>query len=93
MSSGAVARSWYDEGHPSGYTDDLGIIADRNQWIKAEPPGWRFLLAPYDETNVLPLNVMAWCEENMSGHWTYNGSHSFYLADDADAALFKLRWS
>jgi len=93
MNAGAVARAWYDEGHPAGYTDDLGIIADRNQWIKGAAPGWYFLLAPYGETDVSALDVRSWCEDNMSGHWTYNGSHSFYLADDGDAALFKLRWA
>lgn len=25
---------------PSGYTDDLGIIADRNQWVPEQVPGW-----------------------------------------------------
>ena len=30
----------YRCGHPAGWTDDLGIIADKNQWVREELPGW-----------------------------------------------------
>lgn len=26
--------------HPSGYTDDLGIMSDKNQWVDALYVGW-----------------------------------------------------
>jgi len=43
-----VPKFVWRTGHAAGYTDDLGIIADRNQWMDAEISGWISDIDPQD---------------------------------------------
>ena len=38
---------------PAGYTDDLGILADRNQWVSTQKPGWYVLVAVHGYMDVI----------------------------------------
>ena len=84
-----LREMWYSRGHPSGYTDDLGIIADRNQWVKAEPPGWYVGLSDNPFFN---HSVLDWCKDNLDGQWQCVDVHKLWLANHDDATLFKMRW-
>lgn len=78
----------FRRGNPAGYTDDLGIIADENQWIPAQPSGWQSDVDPQD------YNAMReWCEQNLKrGDW-YTGIYHIFLKNEKDVAWFMLRWS
>lgn len=80
--------------HPAGYTDDLGIIADRDQWVAAEPSGW--YLYPTEE-------VHTWCTENLESYHhsaaetigdtdIFNPGSRGWIFDYNDVILFQLRW-
>lgn len=77
----------YCEGHPAGYTDDLGIIADRNQWVEEEFPGWYCWIPRADDLAL----IRKWCMEYPKGLW-YLKRSVLYLADEEDATLFRLVW-
>jgi hypothetical protein len=47
----------YRRGHPAGYTDDLGIIADRNQWVDAVTGGYHSEVDPQDYQE-----IREWCD-------------------------------
>lgn len=80
----------YYSGHPAGYTDDLGIIADENQWVAAEYAGWYCNSnGPIQVTSV--SDIYQWCKNNIRNFWNLRGS-SFYFEDEKDAMLFMLRW-
>ena len=72
---------------PSGYTDDLGIIADRNQWISAQQDGWHAMM----REDVID-EAVAWCDGN-GIKYLHDGSGRLIIRDRNGAALFKLRWS
>lgn len=84
----------YRRGHPAGWTDDLGIIADRNQYISSELAGWYAL--PRDVVNLRDLKwvrtVRQWCDDNLTGYWNIDRA-VVYINDDDDATLFRLTWS
>ena len=88
----------YSKGHPSGFTDDLGIIADRNQWVCEEIPGWYALLPwrPYRGQDFSLFEVETWCKENLSGryHIEVVDSHSMkiMISTERDVVLFKMRF-
>lgn len=78
----------YQRGHPAGYTDDLGIIADRNQWVKEQPRGWRSEIDPQDY-----MAIREWCEQNLKhGDW-FTGTYYIFLKYEEDVSWFMLRWS
>lgn len=78
----------HERGHPAGYTDDLGIIADKNQWVEYRPSGWRSTIDPQDY-----MEMRKWCEQNLeSGTW-YTGIYYIFLKREEDVAWFMLRWS
>jgi len=78
----------YDPGHPEGWTDDLGIIADKNQWIEGRDGGWYSELDPEDYHE-----IRKWCEQNFEhGSW-YIGIYYIYIRNENDVAWFLLRWS
>lgn len=78
----------YQRGHPAGYTDDLGIIADRNQWVESQPRGWRSEIDPQDY-----MAIREWCEQNLKhGDW-FTGVYYIFLKHEEDVAWFMLRWS
>jgi hypothetical protein len=90
--------SWrivYEHGHPEGWTDDLGIMADRNQWVREHLPGWyarqwiggRQWISVYDDSD-----LRAWCEENLSGYWEIPRDGYVYMSSEEDVMLFKLNW-
>lgn len=83
-----LGNIWYTEGHPSGYTDDLGIIADRNQWVSAELPGWYVGLSRDTELND---EVIEWCRENLKGFF-YPQVNRIHITRYEDIVLLKLRW-
>lgn len=70
---------------PSGYTDDLGIIADRNQWVSAQIPGWYFRVKKNLD------QVVSWLEENDVSYTDHRWALIIHGRDDA--TLFKLRWA
>lgn len=79
----------YIDGHPAGYTDDLGIISDVNQWVPETQSGWYVLMQYKHEIN----RIVEWCKFNLSGYWKYNDNLMIYMSDDDDATLFKLTWA
>lgn len=93
MKPNEVCLNWY-EGNPDGYTDDLGIIADCNQWIEYRPAGWYIhSLRGYD------TDMIEWCRENLKSYQelgrNYLGSrHGFapVICNEDDAVLFQMRW-
>ena len=76
---------WYN-GNEEGWTDDLGIIADRNQWIKAQPAGW-YLTGHNDE-------VHKWCLGNLKSYnFMWTNPFTCCIDNEDDITLFKLRWA
>ena len=75
-------------GHPAGYTDDLGIIADRNQWVDAEIPGW---ISNIDPQDYVPMRE--WCEQNLRNGGWWTGVFYIILQREEDVAWFLLRWA
>jgi hypothetical protein len=85
----------YEYGHPAGYTDDLGIIADRDQWVDEVIPGWyaRNFISQSKRSWVNTDSDTAmreWCEENLKGYWEIKGY--VLMTDPDDVTLFKMRW-
>lgn len=89
----------YLEGHPAGWTDDLGIIADVNTYVKEVLPGWYFYPDNYEDIT----EMLNWCEECIQGHFeigTQQGPSSrkptlvyIRITDEAAASLFNMRFS
>lgn len=77
----------YQRGNPAGYTDDLGIIADRDQWVEEQPSGWRSQIDPRDA-----VEMIKWCEKNLKGKWE-TGINHILISDERDVNWFMLRWS
>ena len=78
---------WHDW-RPAGYTDDLGIIADRNQWVPEVIGGYCSDIDPQDY-----MAMREWCEQNLKhGDWC-TGAYYIILQNDEDVAWFMLRWS
>ncbi len=77
----------YAHGHPSGYTDDLGIIADHNQWVDEVWPGYYSLINPAREAE-----YREWCETNAK-HTYEVKRNSIYFSSEKDVTWFMLRWS
>lgn len=78
-------------GHPAGYTDDLGIIADENQWVDAELPGWYIY---FNEPK--RYEVEDWCTDNLRDTWHIRYGmwyETLYISSKRDLTLFLLRWS
>lgn len=81
----------YERGHPAGYTDDLGIIADRNQWVRERLRGW-YTRIHHSQA----VEVHDWCERNLQGYWKLASGipeRELYMSDEKDVTLFSLRWS
>ena len=78
----------YRRGHPSGYTDDLGILADRNQWVPEEPSGW-YCYLPCSRPEF--YNIGQWCSEQLRGPWLLN-REMLWIARESEATLFNLTW-
>lgn len=78
----------YRRGHPAGYTDDLGIIADRNQWVTEVTGGY------YSEVDPQEYFAMReWCEQKFKhGDWC-TGVYYVILQREEDVSWFLLRWS
>jgi hypothetical protein len=86
-----VPKFTWRNGHPAGYTDDLGIIADyRNQWVEEEMCGWHSLidLREYHA-------IREWCEQTLTpDSWCINRQcHYIILQNNEDVAWFILRWA
>ena len=78
----------YHQGHPAGYTDDLGIIADKDQWVEEQKEGWFSVVDPHDY-----LAIRDWCKQNLThGDWCM-GIYYVILRHEEDVAWFILRWS
>jgi hypothetical protein len=77
---------YYRPYRPEGYTDDLGIISDRNQWIPEQPEGWYFWpeLREWGQ-------IRDWMEKH-SIEWDICQSN-VVIRKEKDAALFMMRWS
>ena len=78
----------YEHGHPAGFTDDLGIIADRNQWVEEVTGGWYSEVDPQDY-----IAIHEWCEQTLKhGDWS-TGVYYVILQNEKDVSWFMLRWS
>lgn len=87
----------YERGHLSGYTDDLGIIADRNQWVMQVLPGWYARVdlgvphawhepyRAYDEAE-------DWCRTNLRNWMGVRNNLEIHIGSKDEAALFELVW-
>lgn len=83
----------YYGGHESGWTDDLGIIADRNRWVEAVAPGWYCNFYTIFSTANPHVHAMyTWCKETIKNDWKML-SNGFYFEEEKDAMLFTLKWS
>lgn len=78
----------YRRGHGAGYTDDLGIIADENQWVEAQKSGWVSDVDPQDY-----MAIREWCEQNLKHGTWYTGTYYIFLENEKDVAWFMLRWA
>ena len=78
----------YERGHPAGYTDDLGIIADKNQWVGYRPSGWRSEIDPQDYQG-----MREWCQQNLKHGTWFTGCYYVFIEHEEDVAWFMLRWS
>ena len=76
---------WY-EGNEAGWTDDLGIIADRNQRVPYRPQGWYLV----DHSR----EVHEWCVAKLSSYYILTNGRwpEYYIDDEQDVMLLKLRW-
>ena len=86
MMDTAVIDIQYRPWRPSGYTDDLGIIADRNQWVPEQVRGWYVFAGPGQLRDIL-----TWLEENNIPYTRW--ALGVIIFNKADTVLFKLRWS
>jgi len=82
----------YERGNPawhwSRWTDDLGIILDKNQWVEERDGGWYSEIDPQDY-----YVIREWCEQNLKqGDW-YTGVYYVFLKNEKDVSWFMLRWS
>jgi hypothetical protein len=93
-----VAVNWevrYEQGHPAGWTDDLGIMADRNQWVSEHLDGWyarRYDKSGWWESSRHRTDLVEWCEKNLTGYWEIPSDGYLYMASEEDVMLFKMRW-
>lgn len=78
----------YRRGHPAGYTDDLGIIADKNQWVGEQRAGWVSDIDPQDY-----MGMREWCEQNLEHGTWFTGIYSIFIEREKDVAWFLLRWT
>lgn len=81
----------YEHGHPAGWSDDLGMIADSNQWLEQQLPGWYAWSVDGDAQTT--DSVLAWCETNCQGYWQKDNVHHLYFSCQQDATLFKMVWA
>ncbi len=86
---------YYEPGHPSGYTDDLGIMADRNQYVPSQARGW---VSELDNSDF--NDIQAWCEKHLTPETWYTGRYSgvtgvryhIFIQKQKDVVWFMLRW-
>jgi hypothetical protein len=78
---------WQDW-RPAGWSDDLGIIADRNTWVSERRPGWKSPIPPS-----MHIEVTDWCKKNLRPGSYIIGVYTVLLANDESLMWFKLRWS
>lgn len=83
---GMIIEIVYKPHRPEGYTDDLGIIADRNQWVPEQPEGWHIYI---DHTKW--FEIREWLDDNDIMHETYFSG--IVLFRKRDVILFEMRWS
>lgn len=76
----------FRSGHPAGYTDDLGILADENRWVREEYPGWYVYLDYYDRAKIL-----SWCQDTLTSAWDLRGG-LLWMSAKSDATLFTMTW-
>lgn len=93
MTTNTVQLYWY-WGNDEGLTDDLGIIADRDQWVPARPAGWYLHCSPGRD-----YEILKWCRENLESYEEYRSDISMFggiidrvILDEEDVILFKMRW-
>lgn len=75
---------------PEGWTDDLGIIADENRWVREQLPGW-YIKIPQQMAH----EVHEWCQNNLKDRWTFGSGipyRTLYISSEKDLSWFTLRW-
>lgn len=78
---------FYTNGHPAGYTDDLGIISDENRYVKEEIAGYESMIDSREYKDIL-----AWCETNFSDDDYILTMYNIKFFDNMHVAWFMLRW-
>lgn len=74
---------------PGGYTDDLGIIADRNQWVSEQKPGWYVFVGRDDYGD-----VMEWLSHGSIVFDKMHGDPNMLILDDRNTVTeMMLRWA
>lgn len=77
---------WRDY-RPEGWTDDLGIIADRNQWVRPMPGGWHVSVKLKNDWFL----IIDWLKDNNISYELYY--ENIVLTRDEDLVLYQLRWT
>lgn len=75
---------------PEGWTDDLGIISDKNRWVREQLPGW-YVFIPYQKAE----EVYHWCNHNLKHDWSYGAGvnhRKLYISSDKDFTWFSMKW-
>lgn len=75
---------------PEGWTDDLGIIADQNRWLREELAGW-YVFVPHHKA----VEVHEWCKNNLKDDWNYGAGipeRKLRIGSDRDFAWFSMKW-
>lgn len=73
----------YRKFFPAGFTDELGLISDRNQYVPEQKEGWYIL------GSVTP-EVHNWCKNRLS---SYHFSRSYkIIKNEKEVIMFILRW-
>jgi hypothetical protein len=84
----------HEEGYPAGWTDDLGIIADKNTYVTEHLPGWYVYIDPH--VPVVNYDILGpirdWCDDNIKNYWSIGRGH-FYFSDEKDLSWFMLKWN
>lgn len=87
--------SW-DRGNSAGWSDDLGIIADTNQWVQERPAGWyarRYVGNGWWVSVRGDQDLRDWCQQNLSSHWEIPPDGYLYMSSEEDVTLFKIAWT
>ena len=88
-----MVKFWYSYGHPEGFTDDLGIIADRNQYVKEEFPGWYCARSDWQALPISRGDLECWLIDNLTSGCKIDEYGRIFIPNEQDLNWFILKWS